>query len=93
MSKWYVPFEDDEKVRVRGEVHRMIAPRDQKYQSNFVEVSPNFLMPSDRWFDVSIHTIKDTRQNEILQKFVYLLILFVLFISNFLKLFSSEIIN
>lgn len=33
-----VPFDDDEKVRVRGEVHRLIAPRDQKYQSNFVEV-------------------------------------------------------
>jgi AP-2 complex subunit sigma-1 len=26
-------------VRLRGEVHRLIAPRDQKYQSNFVEVS------------------------------------------------------
>ena len=84
LSKWYVPFEDDEKVssnlqltsplaidvlsvsylraavgyvrglsvltgqpahdcvvvqvRLRGEVHRLIAPRDQKYQSNFVEV-------------------------------------------------------
>ncbi|ORY69422.1 clathrin coat assembly protein ap17 [Leucosporidium creatinivorum] len=37
LSKWYVPFDDDEKVRVRGEVHRLIAPRDQKYQSNFVE--------------------------------------------------------
>ncbi|OCF39772.1 AP-2 complex subunit sigma [Kwoniella heveanensis CBS 569] len=24
-------------VRLRGEVHRLIAPRDQKYQSNFVE--------------------------------------------------------
>jgi hypothetical protein len=28
------------KVRLRGEVHRLVAPRDQKYQSNFVEVSP-----------------------------------------------------
>ncbi len=25
-------------VRLRGEVHRLVAPRDQKYQSNFVEV-------------------------------------------------------
>ncbi|KAJ8455182.1 hypothetical protein ONZ51_g9733 [Trametes cubensis] len=24
-------------VRLRGEVHRLVAPRDQKYQSNFVE--------------------------------------------------------
>ena len=53
MSKWYVPYDDDEKVgfcllaqgavpdsgqvRLRGEVHRLVAPRDQKYQSNFVE--------------------------------------------------------
>lgn len=41
-----VPFEDEEKVRVRGEVHRLIAPRDQKYQSNFVEVRIlPFLLP------------------------------------------------
>jgi hypothetical protein len=30
-------------VRLRGEVHRLIAPRDQKYQSNFVEVRANDL--------------------------------------------------
>ncbi|KAK7689979.1 AP-2 complex subunit sigma [Cerrena zonata] len=27
----------DLQVRLRGEVHRLVAPRDQKYQSNFVE--------------------------------------------------------
>ncbi|KZT69555.1 clathrin coat assembly protein ap17 [Daedalea quercina L-15889] len=37
LSKWYAPYDDDEKVRLRGEVHRLVAPRDQKYQSNFVE--------------------------------------------------------
>ncbi|PCH40475.1 clathrin coat assembly protein ap17 [Wolfiporia cocos MD-104 SS10] len=37
LSKWYVPYDDDEKVRLRGEVHRLVAPRDQKSQSNFVE--------------------------------------------------------
>jgi len=37
LSKWYVPMEDEEKVKVRGEVHRLVATRDQKYQSNFVE--------------------------------------------------------
>lgn len=26
-------------LRLRGEVHRVVAARDQKYQSNFVEVS------------------------------------------------------
>ena len=66
MSKWYVPYEDDEKVsqgilddaddtlinalkvRLRGEVHRLIAPRDQKYQSNFVEVGSNRAAGIDR---------------------------------------------
>ena len=30
-------FKDEEKVKLKGEVHRLIAPRDQKHQSNFVE--------------------------------------------------------
>jgi AP-2 complex subunit sigma-1 len=38
LAKWYVPFEDNEKIKIKGEVHRLIASRDQKYQSNFVEV-------------------------------------------------------
>ncbi len=29
--------QDEEKVKLKGEVHRLIAPRDQKHQSNFVE--------------------------------------------------------
>lgn len=29
--------QDAEKVRTKGEVHRLVASRDQKYQSNFVE--------------------------------------------------------
>lgn len=37
LAKFYVPLDDDEKVRLKGEVHRLVAPRDQKYQSNFVE--------------------------------------------------------
>lgn len=30
-------FEALHQVRLKGEVHRLVAPRDQKYQSNFVE--------------------------------------------------------
>jgi len=37
LAKWYAPYTDEEKVKLKGEVHRLIAPRDQKYQSNFVE--------------------------------------------------------
>ncbi|KAK9893550.1 putative clathrin coat assembly protein ap17 [Cystobasidium minutum MCA 4210] len=37
LAKYFQAYDDDEKVRIRGEVHRIIAPRDSKYQSNFVE--------------------------------------------------------
>ncbi|KAF7502332.1 AP-2 complex subunit sigma [Endocarpon pusillum] len=37
LAKWYAPYTDEEKLKLKGEVHRLIAPRDQKYQSNFVE--------------------------------------------------------
>ena len=29
--------QDDEKIKLKGDVHRLVAPRDQKHQSNFVE--------------------------------------------------------
>ncbi|KAJ7624597.1 clathrin coat assembly protein ap17 [Roridomyces roridus] len=44
LSKWYVPYDDDEKVHLRGEVHRLVAPRDQ---SNFVEVGLFFCVCVD----------------------------------------------
>jgi AP-2 complex subunit sigma-1 len=28
---------DDEKLKIKGDVHRLVAARDQKFQSNFVE--------------------------------------------------------
>jgi AP-2 complex subunit sigma-1 len=44
LAKWYAPYTDEEKVKLKGEVRSPrlplgapIAPRDQKYQSNFVE--------------------------------------------------------
>lgn len=37
LAKWYAPYSDEEKIKLKGEVHRLIAPRDQKHQSNFVE--------------------------------------------------------
>ena len=33
--------QDEEKIKLKGEVHRLVAPRDQKYQSNFVEFRNN----------------------------------------------------
>jgi len=41
LAKYYSPYSDDEKIKLKGEVHRLVAPRDQKYQSNFVEFRNN----------------------------------------------------
>jgi AP-2 complex subunit sigma-1 len=73
LAKWYAPYNDEEKIKLKGEVflplpsspfslslpslfpplrpskpvltspqvHRLVAPRDQKYQSNFVEFRQN----------------------------------------------------
>jgi hypothetical protein len=37
LSKWYVPYEDDEKRQLETEVHRLVVKRDRKF-TNFVEV-------------------------------------------------------
>ncbi|KAL9645382.1 hypothetical protein ABK040_002581 [Willaertia magna] len=36
LSKWYDPYDDDEKEKIKIEVHRLITSRDQKF-TNFVE--------------------------------------------------------
>lgn len=41
LAKYYSPYTDAEKIKLKGEVHRLVAPRDQKYQSNFVEFRNN----------------------------------------------------
>lgn len=38
LAKFYVAYTGEERARLAGEVHRAIAPRDQRFQSNFVEV-------------------------------------------------------
>ena len=45
LSKWYIPFDEDEKRAVEAEVHRLVVNRDAKY-TNFVE------------FNVGKHTYK-----------------------------------
>lgn len=38
LAKYYVRMVEAEKAQIPGEVFRVIAPRDQRSQSNFVEV-------------------------------------------------------
>ena len=38
LSKWYVPFEYDDKAGIEQTIHRMITTRDSKC-TNFIEVS------------------------------------------------------
>ncbi|KTW28950.1 AP-2 complex subunit sigma [Pneumocystis carinii B80] len=37
LSKWYIPYDDQEKNKIKGEIHRLIVLRDQRRQSNFVD--------------------------------------------------------
>lgn len=37
LVKYYAPYDDDEKPKIQAEVHRLVAPRDTRSQSNFVE--------------------------------------------------------
>ncbi|PPR06042.1 hypothetical protein CVT26_007488 [Gymnopilus dilepis] len=64
LSKWYVPYDDDEKVRLRGEVHRLVAPRDQKYQSNFVEFR-NYKVVYRRYAGLFFCLCVDANDNEL----------------------------
>jgi AP-2 complex subunit sigma-1 len=38
LSKWYIPLEEDEKLKLKADVQRVVASREGKGQANFVEV-------------------------------------------------------
>ncbi|EJP69509.1 AP-2 complex subunit sigma [Beauveria bassiana ARSEF 2860] len=64
LAKWYAPFSDEEKIKVKGEVHRLVAPRDQKYQSNFVEFR-NHKIVYRRYAGLFFCVCVDTNDNEL----------------------------
>ncbi|KAG8808123.1 AP-2 complex subunit sigma [Serendipita sp. 399] len=51
-------------VRIRGEVHRLIAPRDQKHQSNFVEYR-NYKVIYRRYAGLFFCLCVDSNDNEL----------------------------
>jgi AP-2 complex subunit sigma-1 len=86
LAKWYAPYTDEEKIKLKGEVtnslfpppttfltptpqqvHRLIAPRDQKYQSNFVE----FRSAPSSSSHHTMHASSLVRQNLSSTKIVY----------------------
>jgi len=64
LSKWYHPYDDDEKVRIKQEVHRVVAPRDQKSQSNFVEFR-NYKIIYRRYAGLYFCICVDANDNEL----------------------------
>ncbi|KAK9375754.1 AP-2 complex subunit sigma [Lipomyces chichibuensis] len=79
LAKYYTPYDvrcwflidqfldrglDDEKVKLKGEVHRLVAPRDQKYQSNFVEFR-NFKIVYRRYAGLFFCACVDSNDNEL----------------------------
>ncbi|KAF3491229.1 uncharacterized protein GIQ15_00746 [Arthroderma uncinatum] len=65
LAKWYAPYNDDEKVRLKGEVHRLVAPRDQKYQSNFVEFKRSTKIVYRRYAGLFFCVCVDANDNEL----------------------------
>ncbi|SPO30650.1 probable clathrin coat assembly protein ap17 [Ustilago trichophora] len=92
LSKFYVPYDDDEKIRLRGEVHRLIAPRDQKYQSNFVEFR-NYKLVYRRYAGLFFCVCVDANDNELayleaIHLFVEVLVLDATVVFNFYKVYA-----
>ncbi|KAK4498105.1 hypothetical protein PRZ48_010761 [Zasmidium cellare] len=65
LAKWYSPYTDDEKIKLKGEVHRLVAPRDQKHQSNFVEFRGSSKIVYRRYAGLFFCACVDANDNEL----------------------------
>lgn len=64
-SSWAsLSHEDDEKNKTKGDIHRLIAPRDQKHQSNFAEFL-NYKVIYRRYAGLFFCACVDTDDNEL----------------------------
>lgn len=45
LAKYYAPFDETERARLPSETHRLVVSRDQRIQSNFVEVDTRCARP------------------------------------------------
>lgn len=65
LAKWYSGYNDDEKIKLKGEVHRLVAPRDQKHQSNFVEFRGSSKIVYRRYAGLFFCACVDANDNEL----------------------------
>lgn len=64
IAKWYIPLEDEEKVKLKADVHRLVGGRDEKTQSNFVEFR-NYKIVYRRYAGLYFCFCVDTNDNEL----------------------------
>ena len=65
LAKWYSPFDDTAKLKLKGEIHRLVAPRDQKHQSNFVEFRNTSKIVYRRYAGLFFCACVDANDNEL----------------------------
>lgn len=65
LAKWYGAYNDDEKIKLKGEIHRLVAPRDQKHQSNFVEFRGSSKIVYRRYAGLFFCACVDANDNEL----------------------------
>ncbi|KAJ3411608.1 AP-2 complex subunit sigma, partial [Chytridiales sp. JEL 0842] len=64
LEKWYHPVPEDEKTKMKAEVHKLVASRDQRWQSNFVEFR-NYKIVYRRYAGLFFCFCVDTNDNEL----------------------------
>ncbi|KAJ2234956.1 AP-2 complex subunit sigma [Coemansia sp. RSA 1722] len=64
LEKWYGTYSEQEKQKLKAEVHRTVASRDQKHQSNFVEFH-NHRIVYRRYAGLFFCFCIDTNDNEL----------------------------
>ncbi|KAI8894952.1 clathrin coat assembly protein ap17, partial [Globomyces pollinis-pini] len=64
LSKWYNHLEEDEKLKLKSEIHKLVASRDAKNHSNFVEFR-NHKIIYRRYAGLYFCFCVDTNDNEL----------------------------
>jgi AP-2 complex subunit sigma-1 len=64
LAKWYIPVEEEEKLGIKQKVHKLVASREGKGQSNFVEFQ-NHKIVYKRYAGLYFCFCLDTNDNEL----------------------------